>query len=152
MRDLTTVFIYRHARSFAVMSTFISPARPKIVYPDSDGQPMSDNTLQFKWIVTIEGGLDARFIDAGKTGWRNWPVEWQDAKSTAVRALDAGDPGIAFQLFLQWQADKGLEDAQAAAKASGSARSPTVLLAPPAGSAAPQPPQGRRTRTSNSEA
>ena len=41
------------------MSTFISPARPAIVYPDNDGQPMSDNTLQFKWIVTIEGGLDA---------------------------------------------------------------------------------------------
>jgi hypothetical protein len=45
------------------MSTFISPARPKIVYPDSDGQPISDNTLQFKWIVTIERGLDALLID-----------------------------------------------------------------------------------------
>ena len=48
MRDLTAVVIYRHARFFKVMSSFISPARPKIVYPDSDGQPMSDNTLQFK--------------------------------------------------------------------------------------------------------
>ena len=63
MRDLTAVVIHRHVRFFKVMSTFISPARPKIVYPDSDGQPMSDNTLQFKWIVTIEGGLDALFID-----------------------------------------------------------------------------------------
>jgi hypothetical protein len=48
MRDLTAVVIHRHVRFFKVMSTFISPARPKIVYPDSDGQPMSDNTLQFK--------------------------------------------------------------------------------------------------------
>jgi Uma2 family endonuclease len=63
MRDLTAVVIHRHVRFFKVMSSFISPARPKIVYPDSDGQPMSDNTLQFKWIVTIEGGLDALFID-----------------------------------------------------------------------------------------
>ena len=30
-----------------------------IVYPDSDGQPMAENTLQFRWIVTIEGGLEA---------------------------------------------------------------------------------------------
>jgi hypothetical protein len=38
------------------MSTFISPSRPKVIYPDSDGQPISENTLKFKWIVTIEGG------------------------------------------------------------------------------------------------
>jgi hypothetical protein len=39
MRDLTAVVIHRHVRFFKVMSTFISPARAKIVYPDSDGQP-----------------------------------------------------------------------------------------------------------------
>jgi Uma2 family endonuclease len=44
------------------MSTTITPLlRPDLQYPDSDGQPMSDNTLQFKWIVTIKGGLDAVF-------------------------------------------------------------------------------------------
>ena len=32
-----------------------------IEYPDCDGQPMSDNTLQFKWIVTIKEGLEALF-------------------------------------------------------------------------------------------
>lgn len=32
-----------------------------IVYPDSDGQRMSDNTLQFQWIMTIVGGLQALF-------------------------------------------------------------------------------------------
>ncbi len=30
-------------------------ARGAIVYPDRDGRPMSDNTLQYQWIVTIEG-------------------------------------------------------------------------------------------------
>jgi hypothetical protein len=61
------------------MSTFTSPPRPKIAYPDSDGQPMADNTLQFRWIVTIEGGLDALFINepnvfvAGDLLW--YPVE-----------------------------------------------------------------------------
>jgi Uma2 family endonuclease len=37
--------------------------KPEIEYPDSDGQPMSDNTLQFQWIVTLQGGLDALFRD-----------------------------------------------------------------------------------------
>ena len=32
-----------------------------IVYPDSDGKPMSDNTLQFRWIVTVQGNLDLLF-------------------------------------------------------------------------------------------
>src|SRR5438477_4860255 len=44
------------------MSSPITPAsEPQIVYPDCDGHPMSDNTLQFKWIVTIKGGLEALF-------------------------------------------------------------------------------------------
>jgi len=37
-------------------------AKP-IVYPDSDGEPIAENTLQFEWIVTIKGGLDAVFLD-----------------------------------------------------------------------------------------
>jgi Uma2 family endonuclease len=47
------------------MSITITPShRPEIEYPDSDGQPMSDNTLQFEWIVTIKEGLEAVFRDA----------------------------------------------------------------------------------------
>lgn len=53
--------------------------RPAIVYPDSDGEPMAENTLQFEYIVTIKGGLDAQFRDdenvfvAGDLLW--YPVE-----------------------------------------------------------------------------
>ena len=32
-------------------------------YPSRDGTPMSDNMLQFRWITTIQGGLDALFLD-----------------------------------------------------------------------------------------
>ena len=32
-------------------------------YPDSDGKPMADNTLQFRWIVTLKENLDALFRD-----------------------------------------------------------------------------------------
>jgi Uma2 family endonuclease len=40
------------------------PRPADVVYPESDGQPMADNTLQFETITTIKGGLDAVFMDA----------------------------------------------------------------------------------------
>ena len=43
------------------MST-ITPPRPNvIVYPDSDGEPMSDNTIQFNWISIIKWNLEHLF-------------------------------------------------------------------------------------------
>jgi Uma2 family endonuclease len=50
-----------------------------IVYPESDGKPMADNTRQFDCIVMIQGGLAALFADrpdvfvAGDLLW--YPVE-----------------------------------------------------------------------------
>src|SRR5438477_12404954 len=44
------------------MST-IAPAGRRIVYPESDGQPMAENTLQAEWIVRIHGNLQAQFRD-----------------------------------------------------------------------------------------
>ena len=32
-----------------------------VLYPDSDGQPMSDNTLQYKWIVRLVSNLKHLF-------------------------------------------------------------------------------------------
>jgi len=52
-----------------------------ITYPDSDGQPMADNTQQFRWIVTIKENLERLFADnpevfiAGDLLW--YPVEGQ---------------------------------------------------------------------------
>ena len=36
-------------------------ATNQIVYPDSDGQPMVDNTKQFRWIMPIYANLDWLF-------------------------------------------------------------------------------------------
>lgn len=53
--------------------------KPEIIYPDSDGQPMSDNTKQFRWIVIIKENLEILFADnsnvfvAGDLLW--YPVE-----------------------------------------------------------------------------
>jgi hypothetical protein len=65
--------------------------RSKIVYPDTDGEPIAENTLQFQWIVTIKEGLEAVFLDrpdvfvAGDLFW--YPVEGDPATRTASDAL-----------------------------------------------------------------
>jgi Uma2 family endonuclease len=64
------------------MNPAIAPAQPNaIVYPDSDGLPISDNTKQLRWIFTLYGNLVALFRDrldvfvAGNLLW--YPVEGQ---------------------------------------------------------------------------
>jgi len=37
--------------------------RDQLLYPDSDGNPTSDNTIQFRWIVLIKEGLEFLFRD-----------------------------------------------------------------------------------------
>ena len=37
--------------------------RADVIYPESDGQPMAENTRQFETITTIKGGLDAVFMN-----------------------------------------------------------------------------------------
>lgn len=87
-----------------------SPSKQEIIYPDSDGQPMSDNTKQFRWIVTIQGGLDALFQDdpnvfvAGDLLW--YPVEGDNKTRIAPDAMvvfgrPKGDRGS----YQQWRED-----------------------------------------------
>src|SRR5262245_45803750 len=93
-------------RGFTSMS-ILSPSRA-IVYPDSDGKPMADNALQFRWIVTIKEGLDRVFSDrsdifvAGDLLW--YPVEGHPEICQAPDALVAfgrprGDRGS----YKQWE-------------------------------------------------
>src|SRR5262249_43314706 len=74
------------------MSIHTPPTRvPDIEYPDDDGQPMSDNTLQFQWIVTIQGNLDGLFANnpqvfvAGNLLW--YPVEGRPELRVAPDAM-----------------------------------------------------------------
>ena len=80
----------------------------RVTYPESDGKPMADNTLQFRWIVTIQGGLDGLFRDqpdvfvAGDLLW--YPVEGEPRVSAAPDVMVAfgrpkGDRGS----YLQWE-------------------------------------------------
>jgi Uma2 family endonuclease len=86
----------------------IDPPRTDIVYPDSDGKPMADNTLQFRWIVTIQGGLDAWFRQdpnvfvAGDLLW--YPVEGNNKLSAAPDVMVAfGRPKGYRGSYRQWE-------------------------------------------------
>ena len=81
-----------------------------IIYSDTDGQPMADNTRQFQWIVTIKENLDLLFADnsnvfvAGDLLW--YPIE---GNNTIRRAPDVmvvfGRPKGYRGSYQQWQED-----------------------------------------------
>ena len=82
--------------------------KPAIEYPDDDGEPMSDNTLQFKWIVLIKDNLETVFrgepnvFVAGNLLW--YPVEGQPTIRTAPDALVAfGRPKGRRGSYKQWE-------------------------------------------------
>ena len=88
----------------------MSPIRRPIYYPESDGLPMSDNTLQFDYITFVKLGLDAVFADrpdvfvAGDLLW--YPEEGNSKNRTApdvmvVFGRPKGDRGS----YLQWLED-----------------------------------------------
>jgi Uma2 family endonuclease len=59
----------------------------EIIYPESDGLPMADNTRQFRWILTLYSGLaswyrhDENVFVAGNLFW--YPVEGNPRIRTA---------------------------------------------------------------------
>ncbi|MBE9115141.1 Uma2 family endonuclease [Lusitaniella coriacea LEGE 07157] len=81
---------------------------PTILYPDSDGQPMSDNTKQFRWIVVIKENFELLFAEdadvfvAGDLLW--YPVEGNNKLRQAPDAMvvfgrPKGDRGS----YKQWE-------------------------------------------------
>jgi Uma2 family endonuclease len=93
-----------------MVATAVDYVQEEIVYPDSDGEPMADNTLQFRWIMTIQGGLDALFADdpnvfvAGDLLW--YPVEGQPTIRRAPDALVVfGRPKGYRGSYRQWVED-----------------------------------------------
>ncbi|GAB4463867.1 MAG: Uma2 family endonuclease [Armatimonadaceae bacterium] len=84
------------------------PGDREIHYPDSDGQPMADNTLQFQYIVMIKEGLEALFADnpevfvAGDLLW--YPVEGHPEIRVAPDVLVAfGRPKGYRGSYRQWE-------------------------------------------------
>jgi Uma2 family endonuclease len=81
-----------------------------LFYPDSDGEPMADNTKQFDWIATIKGELDSIFADrtdvfiAGDLLW--YPVEGEPETRIAPDAMVVfGRPKGYRGSYKQWMED-----------------------------------------------
>jgi Uma2 family endonuclease len=80
---------------------------PPVEYPDSDGQPMAENTRQYEYIVTIKGGLDVLFAAAevfvaGDLFW--YPVEGHPEIRVAPDVLVAfGRPKGHRGSYKQWE-------------------------------------------------
>ncbi|MBW4545093.1 MAG: Uma2 family endonuclease [Symplocastrum torsivum CPER-KK1] len=82
----------------------------QVIYPDSDGKPMANNTKQFRWIVVIQQNLDWLYANdpnvfvAGDLFW--YPVE---GKPKIVNAPDVmvvlGRPKGNRGSYQQWNED-----------------------------------------------
>src|SRR5579884_3722400 len=91
------------------MNINIVPPAP-VIYPESDGKPMAENTRQLRWITTLYGNLSALFdprpdiFVAADLLW--YPVEGQPELRTAPDVLvvfgrPKGDRGS----YKQWEED-----------------------------------------------
>lgn len=82
-----------------------------VLYPESDGQPMSDNTLQYKWIVRLVSNLrhllkDQTAFVAGDLLWYPVKVDVPPAPSQAPDVLVAlGRPSGERRSYKQWEED-----------------------------------------------
>lgn len=80
------------------------------MYPEDDGQPIADNTLQFRWIVNIKQAVDHLFRDrpdvfvAGNLLW--YPVEGDPRTRVAPDIMIAFGAGIGDRgSYRQWDED-----------------------------------------------
>ena len=93
-----------------MVSQLSTPAQSEVIYPDTDGKPMANNTKQFRWILVIQQNIDWLYADnpnvfvAGDLFW--YPIQ---GKNTIVNAPDVmvvfgrpkGDRGS----YKQWEED-----------------------------------------------
>jgi Uma2 family endonuclease len=84
--------------------------KPEVLYPDSDGEPIAKNTIQYQHIIAIQVGLDAMFADnpdvfvAADLLW--YPVEGRpDIKNTLDVMVAYGRPKGDRGPYRQWEED-----------------------------------------------
>lgn len=84
--------------------------RLEVLYPETDGEPMGENTTQYEWIVTIKEGLEDLFRDrpdvfvAGDLFW--YPVEGEPGTRTAPDVMVVfGRPKGHRGSYMQWLED-----------------------------------------------
>jgi Uma2 family endonuclease len=81
----------------------------EIDYPDSDGNPMSDNTEQYRWIVIIKENLEIMYADnpnvfvAGDLAW--YPVRYTQQRMAPDVMVVFGRPKGRRGSYKQWEED-----------------------------------------------
>jgi len=82
--------------------------KPEVIYPESDGQPMAENTKQYKKIVYVKENLERIFVDnknvfiAADLFW--YPVEFDNKTKYAPDVMVAfGRPKGDRRSYLQWE-------------------------------------------------
>ena len=103
----------------------------RIEYPDSDGLPMSDNTLQWYWMVLIKEGLELLFDDdpnvfvAGNLLW--YPLEGDNRLRAAPDVMVVvGRPKGYRGSYQQWR--EGNQPPQVVFEILSPGNTPTELL------------------------
>jgi Uma2 family endonuclease len=88
--------------------SILSHTPSSVIYPDSDGKPMADNTLQFEWISLLKWELEALFADdpavfvAGDLLW--YPVAGRPDLRTAPDTMVVfGRPKGYRGSYKQWE-------------------------------------------------
>ncbi len=78
---------------FEVMVQQLSPLTidDEFLYPDSDGKPLADNTIQLRLIFTIKGGLDALFKDRNDV-FIAADLFWYPVKLTQQEIIEQEEP------------------------------------------------------------
>jgi Uma2 family endonuclease len=81
---------------------------PDLEYPESDGKPLADNTIQFGLMMKIQGGLDALFDDqavfvAGDLLW--YPVQGSLTRQAPDVMVVFGRPKGDRGSYKQWEED-----------------------------------------------
>ncbi len=87
-----------------------TPSAQAIVYPESDGQPMADNSIQFRWIVVLFNNLAALFHEAadvyvaGNLFW--YPLQGESEIRQAPDVMVVfGRPKRDRSSYKQWEED-----------------------------------------------
>lgn len=90
------------------MKTLEQPVREEIEYPESDGEPLGENSLQVDWIVLLYNGLEAQYRDvddvvvSADLFW--YPVEGDPKTVTAADVMVVFDrPRRPRPSYMQWR-------------------------------------------------
>ncbi len=96
------------------------PTQPaEVIYPDSDGKPMADNTRQFDYIVPVEGNIqiraapDAMVAFGRPPGYRGSYVQCREngiAPQVAFEVLSPGNTRAEMRRKLQFYEQYGVEE------------------------------------------